>query len=227
MKLKELKIMTTISIVTLLTIQEASAQLGMDNAGNPPAMYSRLRRAPLPFLQFQQNEKALGVYTSEFNPSSTLEINTTTAYLPFLHPNLGGDRGLVFRSVAPAGFTQQWQMFRDNNQVFRLFNTLGIDDVTLETVQNGAMQFATNNIQRMIVNGDRTATIGAVLGGFNVPTNGYVGIGPNTLNLWSTKGPFSLLHLNGGSVPGPVQDLGYRPWMQTGVSFTDFNVLKI
>ena len=24
-------------------------------------------------------------------------------------------------------------------------------------------------------------------------------------------------------MPGPVQDLGYRPWMQTGVSFTDFN----
>lgn len=32
----------------------------------------------------------------------------------------------------------------------------------------------------MIVNGDRSAGLGAALGGFNVPTNGYVGIGPNT-----------------------------------------------
>jgi hypothetical protein len=52
--------------------------------------------------------------------------------LPFLHPNLGGDRGLVFRSVAPAGFTQQWQMFRDNNQMFRLFNPANSVNTVLE-----------------------------------------------------------------------------------------------
>ncbi|MCC7332956.1 MAG: hypothetical protein IT232_10145 [Flavobacteriales bacterium] len=107
-------------------------------------------------------------------------------------------------------------------------NTIGGGNPNIfGTFWNSPIYTYSNGVNRMIVNGDRTATIGAVLGGFNVPTNGYVGIGPNTLNLWSTKGPFSLLHLNGGSVPGPVQDLGYRPWMQTGVSFTDFNVLKI
>lgn len=58
-----------------------------------------------------------------------------------------------------------------------------------------------------------------------VNTNGYVGIGVNnTMNtwttdrLWSNLGPFSMLHLNGnGSF---VQELGYRPWMQTGITFT-------
>lgn len=63
-----------------------------------------------------------------------------------------------------------------------------------------------------------------------VNTNGYVGIGANSkLNLWSTdrlwsnRGPFSMLHLNGGGTF--VQELGYRPWMQTGITFTSNNDL--
>ncbi|HRN41280.1 MAG TPA: hypothetical protein PK649_04295, partial [Vicingus sp.] len=73
----------------------------------------------------------------------------------------------------------------------------------------------------MIVNGTRNAT----LNGFNVNTSGYVGIGnPNYSPLvgggpiWSTQGPFSLLHLNGD---GGGQENGFRPWMQTGITLTE------
>ena len=51
------------------------------------------------------------------------------------------------------------------------------------TMFNSPIYTYTNCVNRMVVNGDRTATIGAALGGFNVPTNGYVGIGPNTPTL--------------------------------------------
>ncbi|MCC7332731.1 MAG: hypothetical protein IT232_09000, partial [Flavobacteriales bacterium] len=42
------------------------------------------------------------------------------------------------------------------------------------TMWNSPIYTYTNGVNRMIVNGDRSATIGAALGGFNVPTNGYV-----------------------------------------------------
>ncbi|MBV6460748.1 MAG: hypothetical protein HJHJAOHD_00863 [Flavobacteriales bacterium] len=127
-----LQIIVVLLCIMLLTTQETTAQNGMDIDGIAPAKYSRLHRATFPFQENNQNEKALGVYSASQYPSSTLEINTTTNYLPFLHPNLGGDRGLVFRSVAPAGFTQQWQMFRDNNQMFRLFNPANSVNTVLE-----------------------------------------------------------------------------------------------
>lgn len=145
MKLTQLKIIATTSFVALLSIQETTAQNGMDRSGTGTGQYSRLHRAIIPLLENNQNEKALGVYTANQLPSSTLEINTTNAYLPFLHPNLAGDRGLVFRSVAPAGFTQQWQMFRDNNQIFRLFNTQGTVNATLETTQPGSSLIINTN----------------------------------------------------------------------------------
>ncbi|MBL1179974.1 MAG: T9SS type A sorting domain-containing protein [Bacteroidetes bacterium] len=138
MNTTQLKIMTIIGLVALLTIQETSAQNGMDYAVGPTIHFSRLHKANIGFLQNIQNEKAMGVYNADILPSSTLEINTTTNYLPFLHPNLGGDRGLVFRSVAPAGFTQQWQMFRDNNQMFRLFNPANSVNTVLEATQPGS-----------------------------------------------------------------------------------------
>lgn len=60
-----------------------------------------------------------------------------------------------------------------------------------------------------------------------VYTEGYLGLGWNKEGLWSrdnqpgvTRGPFSLLHLN-GYAGDFVQSGGYRPWMKTGISFTD------
>ena len=59
----------------------------------------------------------------------------------------------------------------------------------------------------------------------NVNTTGYMGLGvnspiPGNQFLWSNKGPFSLLHLNGRNGTF-VQELGYRPWMQAGITLTD------
>jgi len=59
----------------------------------------------------------------------------------------------------------------------------------------------------------------------DVNTTGYMGLGvnnpiPGNQFLWSNKGPFSLLHLNGRNGTF-VQELGYRPWMQAGITLTD------
>jgi len=67
------------------------------------------------------------------------------------------------------------------------------------------------------------------LHGYNSTVNGYFLLG-NNLNLQSggptsflyrDKGTLSLLHLNGAG--NQVQELGYRPWIQTGITFTANN----
>ncbi len=67
-------------------------------------------------------------------------------------------------------------------------------------------------------------TVSYAVNGFTNPKNGYFLLGINGfLNgggqaLYQNKGAFSLLHLNGSS---QVQELGFRPWMKTGITFTD------
>lgn len=58
-----------------------------------------------------------------------------------------------------------------------------------------------------------------------VNTTGYMLLGSNgtfqtqsNLSIYNDKGAFSLLHLNGTA---PIQQNGYRPWMKTGITFTD------
>lgn len=116
-------------------------------------------------------------------------------------------------------YAQNWRVGGNTNA------QLGGNPPNLGTTQNTPLNFITNGVNRMHINQNRNAAIGGVFGGFNVITNGYVGIGPNTGNIWTNKGPFSLLHLNGGQVGafGGVQEFGFRPWMQTGISFTAFN----
>ena len=160
---------------------ELLAQNGMDYSGPLFQRYASLRESGGGFFgPILNNEKALAVYNSQtLLPSSQLEVNSTTNYTPFLHPNLGGDRGLVFRSVAPSGFTQQWEMYRDNTLLMgRLFNLNGTDDYTLEA-SSGNLNFNS--------------------GGFNarmriLGSNGFTGIGD-----YNTFVPLSLLHLDGVS----------------------------
>lgn len=125
-------------LVVAGTPSDLLSQDGMDYSGPFFQRYSSLRQFGGFFGQFISNEKALAVYNSPtLLPSSQLEVNSTTNYTPFLHPNLGGDRGLVFRTVAPAGFTQQWEMYRDNTLLMgRLFNLNGTDDYTLEALDS-------------------------------------------------------------------------------------------
>lgn len=88
--------------------------------------------------------------------------------------------------------------------------------------------FKTNGAVRARINNTLTpsgTTAQYTINGFGwsqgVNTSGYVGIGQNLNNVWSNKGPFSMLHLNGEGTF--VQELGYRPWMKTGISITSNN----
>ncbi|MBW6481680.1 MAG: tail fiber domain-containing protein [Vicingaceae bacterium] len=93
----------------------------------------------------------------------------------------------------------------------------------LRNRENTPMKFFTTNRERIHVNADRTVT----LDGYNVPTNGFVGIGNPSQGgilpgLWDQRGPFSLLHLNGRTgLNSFVFAGGYRPWMRTGITFSD------
>ena len=89
------------------------------------------------------------------------------------------------------------------------------------TMWNSPIYTHTNNKNRMIVNGDKTATINSYPGQV---TDGFIGIGANTALQgfpWNgpAAGPFSLLHLNSG-VGGFVQQFGWRPWMKYGITST-------
>ncbi len=91
------------------------------------------------------------------------------------------------------------------------------------TAWNSPIYTISNGLIRMKLNGTYAIGNQYSVNGFTtlnstINTTGYLGLGLNTGNIWNTKGPFSMLHLNGnGSF---VQELGYRPWMQTGITFT-------
>jgi hypothetical protein len=80
--------------------------------------------------------------------------------------------------------------------------------------------FKTNGGNRMKINGDISYTVD----GYSAVRNGYMllGVSNNSMldgsNIYSQKGAFSLLHLNGSGAS--YQEFGYRPWMQTGITFT-------
>ncbi len=97
------------------------------------------------------------------------------------------------------------------------------------------------NTYRARLNGDFTFPNQYPINGYTfsndqngVNTSGYFGLGFNKDALWSQnpasglgnpRGPFSLLHLNGREGDF-VQQFGFRPWMKTGITFTDNNDLS-
>lgn len=99
-----------------------------------------------------------------------------------------------------------------------LYNPTGY----LGWINNGTnpLLFRTNAINRMKLNGNLNYTVD----GYNVARNGNLLIGwQNTGSLYTTKGAYSLLHINGqGTI---VQEAGHRPWMQAGATFTGNNDL--
>ncbi|MFN8393115.1 MAG: hypothetical protein U0176_00410 [Bacteroidia bacterium] len=100
-------------------------------------------------------------------------------------------------------------------------------DNTFGTRWNSPIYTITDTISRMKLNGTLTTgqySINAYNASHGVNTSGYLLLGSNSTvtpisnkNIYSDMGAFSLLHLNG---PRPGE-LSYRPWMQTGVTFTD------
>ena len=132
---------------------------------------------------------------------------------------------LVFCLVTVSSFAQTWQVDGNNNA--QLGGSLA---PSIGTNQNRPILFETNSTSRVKVNQTYTSTANQyTINGFgwnpgnptlHVNTSGYVGIGENTNNLWSNKGPFSLLHLNGNNPSGVYQEIGYRPWMKIGMTVT-------
>lgn len=89
---------------------------------------------------------------------------------------------------------------------------------------NNALEFRTNNVNRMKLNGNVNYTIN----GSNAARNGYLllggdGAGPiSGTSLYNNYGAFSMLHLNGRAQGwSGMIETGYRYWMQTGITFTD------
>lgn len=89
---------------------------------------------------------------------------------------------------------------------------------------NGAnpLFFRTNALNRMKVNGNVNYTVNGYAG----IRNGYMLLGADGTsitdgqNIYTQKGAFSLLHLNGATTSNGYQEFGYRPWMQTGITLT-------
>ncbi|MBN9294939.1 MAG: tail fiber domain-containing protein [Flavobacteriia bacterium] len=81
--------------------------------------------------------------------------------------------------------------------------------------------FKTNAINRSKFNG----IVNYNISGYNGARNGYMLVGNdnNSIsagnpNIYTQKGAFSMLHLNGTG--SQYQEFGYRPWMNAGVTFT-------
>ena len=85
---------------------------------------------------------------------------------------------------------------------------------------NSPIYTVTNGGLRMKLNGSVTYNIN----GFNAARDGYLWLGPDapvgTGTYYNNKGAFSMLHLNGTTTLAAIE-LGYRPWMKTGVTFTE------
>lgn len=88
------------------------------------------------------------------------------------------------------------------------------------TMFNAAIHTKTNSILRSKLNG----TVAYNVNGFVAARDGYMLLGPDAPvgggSLYNTKGAFSLLHLNGTTTLAAIE-LGYRPWMKTGITFTE------
>lgn len=108
---------------------------------------------------------------------------------------------------------------------------LGANNNIFGTMWNSPIYTVTNGANRMKLNGSFTnGTNQYPLNGYTfsttntgVNTSGYMllGFGAGaSAELYQNRGAFSLLHLN-GRLGNFVQSEGYRPWMQTGITFTD------
>lgn len=88
------------------------------------------------------------------------------------------------------------------------------------TMWNSPIYTQTFGVNRTKLNG----TVSYNINGFVAARDGYMLLGPDAPvgggTLYNTKGAFSLLHLNGTTTLAAIE-LGYRPWMKTGITFTE------
>lgn len=132
--------------------------------------------------------------------------------------------------AGPSGQNNQQFWSRAGNSNFPGTNTNNI----FGTLWNSPIYTVTNGFNRTKLNGSFTTSANqydidgyTTFGNTNatVNTSGYMLLGPNGtfqtqpgLSIYNDKGAYSLLHLNGTA---PIQQNGYRPWMKTGITFTD------
>jgi|GEM_PF-1550456 hypothetical protein len=141
----------------------------------------------------------LGIAT----PTSFLHLNTTAT-------------GDLFRTDGPTASINRWQLFTGGTERFRLYSDAGTSPfMAMRSLSNG-LRFETGGSDiRMRINGTQTSLIN----GFTVNNSGFTCL-VNNQNFWTTSvaAPYSLLHLAGSGTNG--QELGYRPWMVDGITFT-------
>jgi len=93
----------------------------------------------------------------------------------------------------------------------------------LGSTNNQPLLFRTANVNRLKLNHSVSYDINGA-SGTNLSREGYLLLGKNnnfssTANPIYKEGAFSLLHLNGYN-GNTIDELGYRNWMQTGITFT-------
>ncbi|HEX2616063.1 MAG TPA: hypothetical protein VHL57_00905, partial [Flavobacteriales bacterium] len=93
----------------------------------------------------------------------------------------------------------------------------------LKTIPNLSVDLATSNTLRMRLN----PTLSTTINGFAGARNGFLLLSgqPNAFTNANNRAPFTRLHLvdDAGTPNDPVvyaQELGYRPWMRNGITFT-------
>ncbi|MEA3447383.1 MAG: tail fiber domain-containing protein, partial [Bacteroidota bacterium] len=150
MKTQSLIIMV---ILMCFSVSTMAQQNGTERLGINTHKYSRLKtQGNNPLVQNFFNSKSLGVYTSDIYPKSMLEVNTTSDYTQFFHPDIA-NRGEVFRTVGPANVTNYWRMFTGNSEKASLYVPAGSQDLIIESRMLGSnIRFNIYpNIQRAIL----------------------------------------------------------------------------
>jgi len=143
----------TLTVIMLCFCVSIIAQNGTERIGINFRKYSKLTDiGNNPLIQNMKNAKALGVYTENEYPSSMLEINTTTQYTKFFHPNIA-NRGEVFRTVGPANVANYWRFITGATEKAALFVPANSNDLTIQTrFAHSSIRFNIgNNLQRMIL----------------------------------------------------------------------------
>lgn len=144
-------------------------------------------------------------------------------------PNIGfqvrGDllgTGEVFRTDAPLGDDTYWRMFYNGGQYFNIYKLSSGSQVNINA-QLGHLLFRTNDLPRLRLNPTGSYGIGAFGA---APRDGFLLLSGKADAYTNTgsHAPFTRLHLvddTGSNSPiAYAQELGYRPWMRNGITFS-------
>lgn len=138
-----------------------------------------------------------------------------------MNPPLGD----VFKTDGPVDKTAYWRLFRGGAEYGHIFNAINSVDFNFNATQ-GNLGFHTNTIQRMRINRTVNTPVGYP-SPFPGDRDGFLLLSgqPAAFTDPNSHAPFSRLHLvdNEGNAAPLVyaQEVGYRPWMRNGVTFTD------